>query len=335
MARAVFSKTSVTIEAEGTAFFSSTIPSSTLPDEQDPQSPTPGDHRVAALAQLLDDLLVRRDRRVVLAEHARLGDAVLLDSGSSPIFSRSRSELNFVLSIRPTRLPSSVAGRSTYCDRLRRDLRGWIEKLDHRLTSLVTASEERLPPQPGMWAENGASPPARRDHQEIRRRTPRAGASSSRRPAGRHRACCLVRLRWAMEFCVCSNRNCADLRLAPAALRDRPHVLARDHDHVLRLPAHRYRRDRIVVGERGEHALRRARELVVELVRGLGGHHRDRALLRPEPALHVERRPRALRLVLGDHVGHLAGMTEGPAVEQPRAASRRRCARPGARRARW
>jgi hypothetical protein len=41
MARAVFSKTSVTIEAAGTAFFSSTIPSSTLPDEQDPQSPTP------------------------------------------------------------------------------------------------------------------------------------------------------------------------------------------------------------------------------------------------------------------------------------------------------
>jgi len=32
----------------------------------------------------------------------------------SPIFARSRSELNFVFSMRPTRLPSSDAGRSTY-----------------------------------------------------------------------------------------------------------------------------------------------------------------------------------------------------------------------------
>jgi hypothetical protein len=41
MARPVSSNTSVTIEAEGTPAFSSTIPSSTLPDEQDPQSPIP------------------------------------------------------------------------------------------------------------------------------------------------------------------------------------------------------------------------------------------------------------------------------------------------------
>src|SRR2546426_6267835 len=33
---------------------------------------------------------------------------------TSPIFARSRSELNFVFSISPTRLPSSDAGRSTY-----------------------------------------------------------------------------------------------------------------------------------------------------------------------------------------------------------------------------
>jgi hypothetical protein len=41
IARPVSSKTSVTIDAEGTPAFSSTIPSSTLPDEQDPQSPMP------------------------------------------------------------------------------------------------------------------------------------------------------------------------------------------------------------------------------------------------------------------------------------------------------
>ena len=41
MACPVPSKTSVTIDAAGMPTFSNRIPSSTLPDEQDPQSPTP------------------------------------------------------------------------------------------------------------------------------------------------------------------------------------------------------------------------------------------------------------------------------------------------------
>ena len=41
MARPVASNTSVTMDAEGTRTFSSRIPSSTLPDEHDPQSPMP------------------------------------------------------------------------------------------------------------------------------------------------------------------------------------------------------------------------------------------------------------------------------------------------------
>jgi len=41
MARPVLSKTSVTMDAAGMPFFSIRIPSSTLPDEHDPQSPMP------------------------------------------------------------------------------------------------------------------------------------------------------------------------------------------------------------------------------------------------------------------------------------------------------
>ena len=41
IARPVVLNTSVTIEADGTPCCSNTILSSTLPDEQDPQSPTP------------------------------------------------------------------------------------------------------------------------------------------------------------------------------------------------------------------------------------------------------------------------------------------------------
>src|SRR5262245_2509555 len=113
MARAVFSKTSVTIDAEGTAFFSSTIPSSTLPDEQDPQSPTPATMASNPLRSSTmisscagTDALCFLNMRVSATPYSALRIA--------PILSSSRSELNFVLSIRPTRLPSSDAGRSTY-----------------------------------------------------------------------------------------------------------------------------------------------------------------------------------------------------------------------------
>src|SRR5262249_21391286 len=67
-----------------------------------------------------------------------------------------------------------------------------------------------------------------------------------------------------------------------------------------------------------EDALGRAGELVVELVRAIRRHHRDRALVGPEPTLDVEREPRTLRLVLGDDVGELPGVAEGAAVEGPR-----------------
>src|SRR5262249_60730109 len=62
--------------------------------------------------------------------------------------------------------------------------------------------------------------------------------------------------------------------------------------------------------------VRGGRELVVGVVRRLGGHDGDRALLAPETALDVERRPRTLRLVLGDDVGQLAGMAERATIER-------------------
>src|SRR5438445_523918 len=47
-------------------------------------------------------------------------------------------------------------------------------------------------------------------------------------------------------------------------------------------------------------------------------HDRDRPLLGAESALDVERRPRALGLVLVDHVRELARVAEGSAIEEPR-----------------
>ena len=70
-------KTSVTIDAEGMPCFSSRIPSSTLPDEHDPQSPMPATMTSQRLLHLVDDLLVRRDAGVVLVVHLPLGHAVL------------------------------------------------------------------------------------------------------------------------------------------------------------------------------------------------------------------------------------------------------------------
>ncbi len=85
----------------------------------------------------------------------------------------------------------------------------------------------------------------------------------------------------------------------------------------MRLP-HHVAGDPHVVRQRGEDALGRARELVVELVRSLRRHHGDGGLLGAESALDGKRRPRALRLVLGDHVRELARVADGAPVEQAR-----------------
>src|SRR5688572_11296364 len=58
----------------------------------------------------------------------------------------------------------------------------------------------------------------------------------------------------------------SDLLLAPAALGDRPHVLAGEDQRVQRL-AYDAAGDPHVVGQRGQDARGRVRELVVELVR--------------------------------------------------------------------
>src|SRR2546426_101906 len=223
MARPVISNTSVTIDAEGTPAFSRRIPSSTLPDEQDPQSPTPAtttsqvfrtSSMISACAGTL--ALCFRNIRAEAAPYSL--------TRMSPIFWRSLSELNLVFSMSAMRVRV-------------------LRLLPHEL---------------------------------------------------------------------------ADLLLAPTAGGHRAHVLAGQDDHVLGL-AHHVAGDAHVVGQRGEHAFRGVRELVVELVRCLGRHDRHRALLAPEAALDVQRRPRALRLVLGDDVGELAGMAERAAVERARA----------------
>jgi len=120
IARPVTSKTSVTIEAEGTAFFSSRMPSSTLPDEQDPQSPMPAtmasqDLRISAMSSSCAGTVADLREEPVRVELR------VLDEADALAFERRR--------------PVDVR------DRLGRDSRGGIQELNHRLTSSVQELE--------------------------------------------------------------------------------------------------------------------------------------------------------------------------------------------------
>ena len=95
MARAVAWKTSVMIVADGTPCFSSRIPSSTLPDEHDPQSPMPAtmtsqDFFTSAMISSCAGTLALRLRYICVSRTPYSSFRIW------PIFSRIRSELYLV-----------------------------------------------------------------------------------------------------------------------------------------------------------------------------------------------------------------------------------------------
>src|SRR5262249_49591243 len=108
-----------------------------------------GDHRVTGGPKLLDDLLVSGDAGVVLPPHPGARRAVIGYQDVSDLLEEPvRVELGVL--DEADALARERVGPRDELDRLRRDLDGRIQDLDHCLTSLVTAWEERLPPHPGM-----------------------------------------------------------------------------------------------------------------------------------------------------------------------------------------
>src|SRR5688572_16476897 len=163
------------------------------------------DHDVAGLSRLLQDLLVRGHARVLLAEHLHLGRAVLrLQERADLLEDPVGVELR-VLDERDALAREGLRPRSVR-DGLRCRFGGGIEQLGHRLTSLVTACEERRLPQPGMYALNEpARPPAATTRMSSGVSTRGRIAVSS--PGLSSPDMRPVRLRCACEFFVWSNRN--------------------------------------------------------------------------------------------------------------------------------
>src|SRR6266853_338464 len=119
MAWPVLSKTSVTMDAAGTPIFSNRIPSSTLPDEQDPQSPMPA--TTTSTACLASSRISRWASTPELClRHIRASAAPYSVVRMTPIFCSSLSELNLVFSTSPMRLPLRESGRGTYVSGCRR-----------------------------------------------------------------------------------------------------------------------------------------------------------------------------------------------------------------------
>jgi len=98
------------------------------------------DHDVQVFRISRDDLLVGGHRRVCLrttsSRRRRTRTLNLADLGEKP------SELNFVFSISPTRLPSSDAGRSTNARALRREPPRWAQ--ERRISQTLRASLRKL-----------------------------------------------------------------------------------------------------------------------------------------------------------------------------------------------
>src|SRR5881397_669759 len=114
-----------------------------------------------------------------------------------------------------------------------------------------------------------------------------------------------------------------DVGLGPARVREGPRVLGAEDDERLAaeidVVAPRRRRG---AREREDERLGARRAVVVDVVGRLRAAHGDTALGRPEAALDVERRPWALRLVLGQAIRVLPWMAERRPVlpSRPRAA---------------
>src|SRR5258705_8204677 len=100
------------MDAAGRPTFSNTIPSSTLPDEQDPQSPMPA--TTTSTVRLASSMISACAGTPELClRHIRVSAAPYSCFRISPIRCSSLSELYFVFSTRPMRLPLSESGRAT------------------------------------------------------------------------------------------------------------------------------------------------------------------------------------------------------------------------------
>src|SRR5262249_50939424 len=109
MAWPVASNTSVTMDAAGTPTFSNRIPSSTLPDEQDPQSPTPA--TTTSTPRLASSMISSWAGTLeFFLRHIFASAAPYSFFKISPILSSRRSELNLVFSTSPIRFPLSESG---------------------------------------------------------------------------------------------------------------------------------------------------------------------------------------------------------------------------------
>src|SRR5262249_1642548 len=168
-----------------------------------------GDDDVAGLAHLLDDLLVRRDRRVVLAEHARLAGAVLRLQDLPDLHEEL---VGVVLRVLDQAYPLALegAGAVDVGDRLLRRLGGGVQKLGTQWTSLGVGREERREegarPRVGMNAEkHPGGPPAATTSMSSGSAT--IGRSFVSSPGAIAPGMRLVRLRCAIVFFVFSNRN--------------------------------------------------------------------------------------------------------------------------------
>src|SRR5438094_3912499 len=165
-----------------------------------------GDDRVAGLPHLLNDLLVRRHRRVVLAEHARLAGPVLgLQNLADPL----QELVGVVLRVldEPDPLASQRSRAVHVRDWLCGCLDGRIQDLHYCLTSLVVARDEVTLPQPGTNEEKApARPPAARIRKSSGEAT--SGRSFASSPGCTGPGMRWVRLRCAREFLVWSKRNC-------------------------------------------------------------------------------------------------------------------------------
>src|SRR5688500_13062734 len=291
MARPVFRNGAVTMATAGTPCCSIRMASSTLLDEQDPQSPTPEITRsasrlraaiaFASISWLGERLTSRMVTRVPCRAASR-----------SATFSRIAAALILRLSTSPRRRPCRLAGRGaswSVAGPVRRDVGSKI----FIASSSSDARGDRARPllAPAGQHRGPAPRAARADDQQVVRRLE---AVAPRRLVLRHE---LAR----------QPRGALEVRDAPPAVLDeeRLHVApapaARPHD-VRVLEAHHHqalveavdvRRAEVVerIGIAEEDGLRRRRELVVDLAEAVGRVERQRALVRAEAAAHVERLP--------------------------------------------
>ena len=179
--------------------------------------------------------------------------------------------------------------------------------------SFVTLWLERLPLQPGTNAEKApALPPAATITKSSGDTT--SGFIRVSSPGAISPGMTWMRFSSAMGCLGVGETVLPDFFFGPSFLgQDRP-VLAGEDQEILGLGT--YARGEAQVGAKGrQHPLARVAQVVVPLVGRQRCKDGDRALLRPESPLHVQRRPGAVFLILGEAEGILPRVTDRAAVE--------------------